>query len=169
MLLKKYESNLCNLSFSLCVANYLLPYGLRWWWRPLPPPPLPPPSPRLPDNGLPPAVAVPAVLPFVAPGRHRRLGATRPSFSVSVGCRLSGALVRPGGSSVASEGHLALSTVSESISSTLLEKQLKFPRYNMKCRGKPDTTWTIPRSITFSLLHFMLYRKKSIPLCNVPC
>ena len=108
--------------------------------EPLPPPPLPPPSPRLPDNGLPPAVAVPAVLPFVAPGRHRRLGATRPSFSVSVGCRLSGALVRPGGSSVASEGHLALSTVSESISSTLLEKQLKFPRYNMKCRGKPDTT-----------------------------
>ena len=26
---------------------------------------------------------------------------------------------------------------------TLLEKQSKFPRKNMKCRGKPDTTWTI--------------------------
>ena len=25
-------------------------------------------------------------------------------------------------------------------STTLLEKQFKFPRYNMKCRGKPDTT-----------------------------
>ena len=24
--------------------------------------------------------------------------------------------------------------------STLLEKKSKFPRYNMKCRGKPDTT-----------------------------
>ena len=23
---------------------------------------------------------------------------------------------------------------------TLLKKQSKFPRYNMKCRGKPDTT-----------------------------
>ena len=23
---------------------------------------------------------------------------------------------------------------------TLLEKQSKFPRYHMKCRGKPDTT-----------------------------
>ena len=32
----------------------------------------------------------------------------------------------------------------------------------MKCRGKPDTSWTIPRSITFSPLHFMLYRGKSI-------
>ena len=28
----------------------------------------------------------------------------------------------------------------------------------MKCRGKPDTTWTILRSITLSPLHFMLYR-----------
>ena len=45
---------------------------------------------------------------------------------------------------------------------TLLEKQSKLPRYNMKCRGKSDTTWTIPRSITFSPLHFMLYRGKSI-------
>ena len=39
---------------------------------------------------------------------------------------------------------------------TLLEKQSKFPRYNMKCRGKHDTIWNIPRSITFSMLHFML-------------
>ena len=45
---------------------------------------------------------------------------------------------------------------------TLLEKQSKFPRYNMKCRGKPVPTWNIPRSITFSPLHFMLYRGKSI-------
>ena len=45
---------------------------------------------------------------------------------------------------------------------TLLEKQSKFPRYNMKCRGKPDTTLTIPCSITFSPLQSMLYRGKSI-------
>ena len=32
----------------------------------------------------------------------------------------------------------------------------------MKCRGKQDTTWNIPRSITFSPLHFMLDRRKSI-------
>ena len=45
--------------------------------------------------------------------------------------------------------------------SALLEKQSKFPRYNMKCRGKRDTTWNIPRSITFSPVHFMLYHRKS--------
>ena len=44
-------------------------------------------------------------------------------------------------------------------SSTLLEKQSKFPRENMKCREKPDT---IPRCITLPPLHFMLYRGKSI-------
>ena len=49
----------------------------------------------------------------------------------------------------------------------LLEKQSKFPRYNMKCRGKPDTTWNIPRSFTFSPLHFMLYRGKSITFGTV--
>ena len=32
----------------------------------------------------------------------------------------------------------------------------------MKCLGKPDTAGTIPRSITFSPLNFMLYRGKSI-------
>ena len=32
----------------------------------------------------------------------------------------------------------------------------------MKCRGKHDTTWNIPLSITFSPLHFMLYRGKAI-------
>ena len=32
----------------------------------------------------------------------------------------------------------------------------------MECSGKHDTTWNIPRSITFSPLHFMLYRGKSI-------
>ena len=37
----------------------------------------------------------------------------------------------------------------------------------MKCSGKPDTTWTIPRSITFSPLHFMLYRGKSITFGTV--
>ena len=50
---------------------------------------------------------------------------------------------------------------------TLLEKQSKVPRYNMKCRGKPDTTWNIPRSITFSPLHFMLYRRKFITFWTV--
>ena len=32
------------------------------------------------------------------------------------------------------------------IKTTLLKNQSKFPRYNMKCRGIPDTTWIIPRS-----------------------
>ena len=50
---------------------------------------------------------------------------------------------------------------------TLLEKQSKFPRYNMKCRRKPDTTWNIPRSITFTTQHFMLYRGKSITFGTV--
>ena len=46
---------------------------------------------------------------------------------------------------------------------TLLEeRQSQIPQYNMKCRGTPDTTWNIPRSITFSLLHFMLYCGKLI-------
>ena len=45
---------------------------------------------------------------------------------------------------------------------TLLEEQSKFPRYNIKSRGKRDTTWNSPRSITFSQLHFMLYRGNSI-------
>ena len=49
----------------------------------------------------------------------------------------------------------------------LSEKQSKFPQYNMKCRGKPDTTWNIPRSITFSPVHFMLYRGKSITVGTV--
>ena len=50
---------------------------------------------------------------------------------------------------------------------TLLEKQSKFPRYNMKSSGKQDTTSNIPRSITFSPLHFMLHRGKSITLGTV--
>ena len=56
------------------------------------------------------------------------------------------------------------------LSTALLEKQSKFPRYNMKYRGKRDTSWTILRSITFSLLHFKLYRGQSITfrtVCNV--
>ena len=52
-------------------------------------------------------------------------------------------------------------------SCTLLEKQSKQPRFNMKCRGKPDTTWNIPRSITFSPLQFMSYREKSISVGTV--
>ena len=39
----------------------------------------------------------------------------------------------------------------------------------MKRRGKRDTTWDIPRSISFSRLHFMLYSGKSITfgtVCN---
>ena len=50
---------------------------------------------------------------------------------------------------------------------TLLEKQPKFPWYNMKCRGKHDTTWNIPRNITFSPVHFMLYRGKWITFGTV--
>ena len=50
---------------------------------------------------------------------------------------------------------------------TLLEKRSKFPQCNMKCRGKRDTTWTIPHSIRFSPLHFMLYRGKSITFGTV--
>ena len=48
---------------------------------------------------------------------------------------------------------------------------MKFPRYNMKCSGKHDTTWNFPRSVTFSPLHFMLYRGKSIyfePMRKMP-
>ena len=37
----------------------------------------------------------------------------------------------------------------------------------MKSRGKRDTTWNILRSITFSPLHFMLYRGKSITFGTV--
>ena len=42
----------------------------------------------------------------------------------------------------------------------LLEKYSKFPRYNIKSRGKRDTTWNIPRSITLELyffLNFVIY------------
>ena len=38
----------------------------------------------------------------------------------------------------------------------------------MKCRGKYDTAGNIPCSITFSPLHFMLYREKSITFGTVP-
>ena len=37
----------------------------------------------------------------------------------------------------------------------------------MKCSGKNDATWTIPRSIAFSPLHFMLYRGKTFSLRTV--
>ena len=45
---------------------------------------------------------------------------------------------------------------------TLLEKQSKFPRYNMKCRGKHDTIWNIPRSITFP--HYISHCPKFLKL-----
>ena len=48
---------------------------------------------------------------------------------------------------------------------TLLEKQSKFPRYNMKCRGKHHTTGNFPRSP----LDFMLYRRKYSILYTVYC
>ena len=41
-------------------------------------------------------------------------------------------------------------TQTYTVASAPLEKQSKFPRYNMKSRGKRDTTWNIPRSITLS-------------------
>ena len=37
----------------------------------------------------------------------------------------------------------------------------------MKWREKPDTTWNIPRSITFSPLHFILYGEKWITFGTV--
>ena len=32
-----------------------------------------------------------------------------------------------------------------------------FPRYNIKCSGKHDTTWNIPRCMTFSPLYIFCY------------
>ena len=49
---------------------------------------------------------------------------------------------------------------------TLLEKQSKFPPYNMKCRGKRDTTRNISCSISFSSIHFMLYRGNFVCFFN---
>ena len=43
-------------------------------------------------------------------------------------------------------------------------KKSKFPRYYTKCRRKGDTTRNIPRSISFSPLHFVLYLGKMIYL-----
>ena len=43
----------------------------------------------------------------------------------------------------------------------------QFPRYKMKCRRKRDTIWNIPRNITFSPLHFMLYRGQLITFGTV--
>ena len=47
------------------------------------------------------------------------------------------------------------------------KKYSKFPRYNMKCRRIRDNTWNIPRSISFTPLHLMLYRGKSITFGTV--
>ena len=43
--------------------------------------------------------------------------------------------------------HLTLNILQYSTLYTLLENYLKFPGYNMKRRGKPDTTRTILRSM----------------------
>ena len=48
-----------------------------------------------------------------------------------------------------------------------VRKVIQFPRYNMKYRGKRDTTGNIPRSISFSPLHFILYRGKPITFGTV--
>ena len=52
---------------------------------------------------------------------------------------------------------------------TLFEKQSKFPRYYIKCRGKPDTTvLEIFRVVSrFPPLHFMSYRGESITVGTV--
>ena len=39
--------------------------------------------------------------------------------------------------------------------------------YNAKCRGKQDTTQNIPRSISFSPLHFVLYRGLLLGQCGL--
>ena len=46
------------------------------------------------------------------------------------------------------------------VKNTLYKKYSKCLQYTMKCRGKRDTN--IPSIITFSSLHFMIYRGKSI-------
>ena len=51
-----------------------------------------------------------------------------------------------------------------------VRKVIKISAYNIKSSGKHDTTWNILRCITFSPLHFMLYRGKSISsgtVCSV--
>ena len=50
---------------------------------------------------------------------------------------------------------------------TLLEKQSKFLRYNMKCRGKHDTTWNIPRSFPHYISCYSIYCGKSIIWASV--
>ena len=52
---------------------------------------------------------------------------------------------------------------------TLLEKQSKFPRYNMKFRGKHDNTWNIQRIITFSRYISCYIAESRFPLgqCNL--
>ena len=57
-----------------------------------------------------------------------------------------------------------------SFTSTLLEKQSKFPRYNMKCGGKPVTTCNIPRIVSCFPRYFSCYIAESrLPLgqCKV--
>ena len=50
---------------------------------------------------------------------------------------------------------------------SLSKKLSKFSRYNTKRRGKRDTTRNIPRSISFSMLHFMIYIVKLITFGTV--
>ena len=52
---------------------------------------------------------------------------------------------------------------------TLLENQSKFPRYNMKCRGKHNTTRNFVRSISFSRYISCYIAESRLPLgqCTV--
>ena len=45
------------------------------------------------------------------------------------------------------EGLIVLSYSGSTLSKS--KSKSKFPRYSMKCRGKHDTAWNIPRTITF--------------------
>ena len=54
---------------------------------------------------------------------------------------------------------------------TLSKNLSKYPRYNMKCRGKRDTgtTWIIPRSISFSryLLFHIAWNRLPLGQCTL--
>ena len=48
-----------------------------------------------------------------------------------------------------------------------VQKVKQIPRYNTKCRGNQDNTRNIPRSISLSPLHFVLYLGKSMSFGTV--
>ena len=45
---------------------------------------------------------------------------------------------------------------------TLSKRKSKFPRYDMKCRGKRDNLRNIPRSISFPLLYVSCYISENL-------